>query len=73
MKNLEDSSLRISVENTADALISAGGGPYILTDDKAPVELLGIRVIDGLIQTEADYYKRIMETDGIRGLTERLL
>ena len=46
---------------------------FILTDDKAPVELLGIQVIDGLIQTEAAYYKKILQENGIRGLAEQLL
>lgn len=70
---LADGALRISVENTADALIPAGGGSRILTDDKAPVELLGIRVIDGLIQNEADYYKKVLKEEGFDGLAERLL
>ncbi len=45
-------------------------GNYILTDDKAPVELLGMRVIDELIVEEAAYYKNILRTQGIKGLLE---
>ena len=45
-------------------------GNYILTDDKAPVELLGMRVIDELIEDEAAYYKEIFRTQGIKGLLE---
>ncbi len=33
------------------------GGALILTDDKAPVELLGMRVIDEMIMEELSYYK----------------
>ena len=33
------------------------GGDHILTDDKAPVELLGMRVLDELIEGELNYYK----------------
>ena len=72
-KRLNDAQLRNSMEDTADALRTEKGGCYILTDDKAPVELLGIQVIDGLIRTESDYYRKILKEEGIRGLTEQLL
>ncbi len=45
-------------------------GSHILTDDKAPVELLGIQVIDELIEDEVVYYKDLLETQGIKGLLE---
>lgn len=45
-------------------------GTYILTDDKAPVELLGMQVIDELIKDEVAYYKDIYERDGIKGLID---
>ena len=47
-------------------------GPYLLTDDKAPVELLGMRVIDDLIRSEVDYYKQIFRERGLEGLLEYL-
>ena len=40
----------------------------IMTDDKAPVELLGMKVIDELIQDEVRYYRDIYEREGIKGL-----
>lgn len=43
-------------------------GDYLLTDDKAPVELLGMRVIDALIEEEIDYYKAVFKKEGIQGL-----
>lgn len=43
-------------------------GSYVLTDDKAPVELLGMQVIDELIKDEVSYYKDIYKKDGIKGL-----
>lgn len=45
-------------------------GEYVMTDSKAPVELLGMRVIDALIQDEVKYYKDIYEKEGIHGLLE---
>lgn len=47
-------------------------GDLILTDDKAPVELLGINVIDTLINEEVSYYKNIYKEKGIKGLLEYL-
>lgn len=46
-------------------------GNYVLTDDKAPVEVLGMRVIDSLIQEEVKYYRDIYEREGIRGLLDQ--
>ena len=43
-----------------------------MTDDKAPVELLGMRVIDQVIQEEVAYYKDIYQEKGIRGLLDEL-
>lgn len=43
-------------------------GSYIMTDDKAPVELLGMEVIDDLIGDEVTYYKNLYETEGLQGL-----
>ena len=43
-------------------------GPLLLTDDKAPVELLGMKVIDELIAGNLRYYQGILERDGIAGL-----
>ncbi|MCH5252780.1 MAG: fused MFS/spermidine synthase [Lachnospiraceae bacterium] len=48
-------------------------GDYRMTDDKAPVELLGIQVIDELIQAEVSYYRGIYEREGLSGLLEELV
>ncbi len=40
----------------------------ILTDDKAPVELLGMRAIDKIISEELEYYKKKFKEEGISGL-----
>lgn len=47
-------------------------GEYLLTDDKAPVELLGMSVIDGLIRDEIGYYKEIFKEQGISGLLNQM-
>ncbi|MDD5828401.1 MAG: fused MFS/spermidine synthase [Lachnospira sp.] len=47
-------------------------GSYILTDDKAPVELLGMQVIDEMSKDEVTYYKEIYKQEGIKGLLNSL-
>ena len=47
-------------------------GDRILTDDKAPVELLSMKAIDGIIQDEVSYYKDIYEREGLDGLIDEL-
>lgn len=47
-------------------------GDYVMTDDKAPVELLGMRAIDGIIKDEVEYYKQIYKEGGISRLLEEL-
>ncbi|MBR6358539.1 MAG: fused MFS/spermidine synthase [Lachnospiraceae bacterium] len=44
----------------------------VMTDDKAPVELLGMKAIDGIIADEVGYYKKIYETEGIKGVIDML-
>ena len=54
-------------------MVEAGMEAYhdsglLFTDDKAPVELMGMRVIDSLIMDELDYYKDVFRREGIPGL-----
>ena len=48
------------------------GGDYRLTDDKAPVELLGMRVIDSLIRDEIGIYKDSFKKEGLKGLLKAM-
>ena len=65
---LEEGNLQAMMERTAGNLVRYEAGDYILTDDRAPVELLGMQVIDELIGDEVAYYKEIYEAEGIEGL-----
>ena len=47
-------------------------GNHILTDDKAPVEVLGMKVIDELIKGEVTYYKKVYKEQGLQGLINSL-
>ncbi len=49
------------------------GGSLILTDDKAPVELLGMSVMDEMIGSELQYFKDVVDRQGFSGLIRTLL
>ena len=55
-----------------EGLTAYEAGPYQMTDDNAPVELLGMQVIDDLSGGEVEYYKDIYEEEGIGGLLREL-
>jgi spermidine synthase len=67
---LENASLKELMNNVEHELVPYTSKGRILTDDKAPVELLGMQVIDDLIQDELVYYKKAFAEKGIRGLIE---
>ena len=48
------------------------GGDLILTDDKAPVELLGMRVVDELISEQLAYYKKMFKGKSIKEMIDML-
>ena len=68
----EDSNgdLLAMMDTVKGQLVSYEAGNLILTDDKAPVELLSMKVIDELIKDEVTYYKGIYEEKGFQGLLE---
>lgn len=70
--SLADPQLKSMMEHVQDTLEVCEKGDLILTDDKAPVELLGMRVIDGIIRDEIGYYKAIFKEKGISGLLNEL-
>lgn len=65
---LSDDALQALIAEASERLIPYEAGGRLLTDDKAPVELLGMEVIDTLIQNELGYYKERFQQDGISGI-----
>ncbi len=65
---LYDGELKNLMGEVSDKLVKYEAGNKILTDDKAPVELLGMDVIDDMISEELSYYKERFKEDGIEGL-----
>ena len=64
---LQDMMLRVSA-----LLKPYEAEDHILTDDKAPVEVLGMRMIDTLIRDEIGYFKDVFEREGLSGLLKSL-
>ena len=58
------------VSGRFDTVVTPDADAMILTDDKAPVELLGMRAIDELIAQQAGPYRDILRTKGVQGLLE---
>ncbi len=61
------------MESARENMIAYQAGGYLMTDDKAPVELLGMRVIDDLIGDEVDYYRNLYDREGVDGLLQTFL
>ena len=68
VNRLGDPALKKMLLETGERLVPYEGGGRILTDDRAPVELLGMRAIDEIIEEELVYYKDQFERYGISGL-----
>lgn len=74
-KNLEledEEDLKSMMSHVNDVAVAYEGKGHIMTDDKAPVELLGMRQIDSIIKKEVAYYKAIYKEKGLQGLIEAL-
>ncbi len=67
-----DDSLTYQLGKVMSGMTAYEGTGLIFTDDKAPVELLGMEVIDTLINDEIGYYKEIYQKEGLSGLIESL-
>lgn len=67
-----DRNLAQMMQKVSERMSAYQAGNYLMTDDKAPVELLGMQVIDELIRDEVDYYRTIYDKQGIQGLLNSL-
>ncbi len=66
--SLPDEPLQTLLLREAGNLSVYEGGSHILTDDKAPVELLGMKVLDEMITEELAWYREIYKEEGLMGL-----
>lgn len=58
------------IDGVQSSLEKYNPGNNILTDDRAPVELLSMKAIDAIIADEVSYYKEIYENEGLQGLLD---
>ncbi len=64
----ENESLKAMMDRVKQTALFYDAGTNVMTDDKAPVELLGMKQIDLIIKDEVAYYKEIYNSQGISGL-----
>ena len=64
----ENESLRAMMDKVKNTVLFYEAGTNVMTDDKAPVELLGMRQIDLIIKDEVAYYKTVYKNHGLSGL-----
>lgn len=68
----DDGSLVYMMNYVQNQLAEYVPGTHLMTDDKAPVELLGMKEIDLIIQSEVEYYLGIYREQGLKALLENL-
>ena len=70
MEGIQAPELSAHMERVQSSLQSCAAGEHILTDDRAPVEVLGMRAIDGLIQSALQHYQTVFREEGFSGLLQ---
>ena len=68
-----DYSFKWHLRNVCDRLETVEPNEYLLTDDKAPVELLGMRVLDDMIIEDLEYYRSKLRGKSIKQIIDELL
>lgn len=72
LSSCQDPELKSLMEDVSGRMCDYEQGKNLFTDDKAPVELMGMRAIDSLIGDELGYYKEIFHREGIRGFLKEI-
>ena len=72
ISGIKDADLRFMMNKVRDNSIAYNAGKLIMTDDNAPVELLGMKVIDKIIRDEVAYCKEIFDENGVQGVIDAL-
>ena len=73
LERIPDGDLKALLQKVSGNLERYHSSGLLLTDDKAPVELLSMRAIDQIINDELVYYKQLFREKGIRGILNELL
>lgn len=70
---IQDNTLYAFIRNVSDSLEKVENEGYIFTDDKAPVELLGMSVLDEMISDELANIKQLIKGKSIKDLYNMLI
>ena len=70
---LKGAELRSFLKQIPGRTTEYKGGEHILTDDHAPVEVLGMRAIDQIIEKELAVYKELYHEQGLQGVLDSIL
>ncbi|HOO28335.1 MAG TPA: fused MFS/spermidine synthase, partial [Lachnospiraceae bacterium] len=73
LANLQEPDLKKFLAGIGPSITVYEKGEHILTDDKAPVELLGMQVIDSIIEDEVGYYKEKFREGDLDSLLKEVL
>lgn len=65
---ISDPEIQALMDQISSGLTRYHARGHVMTDDNAPVELLGMRMIDKLIKSEVSYYKDIYRKEGLEGI-----
>ena len=69
---LNDKNLSRLMIHIAQTWTTPELGEKVLTDDRAPVEMLSMRALDKIIQIHLEHYKEIYRRDGLEGLLKSI-
>ena len=70
---LKGANLRAFLKQIPGKTLAYEGGDHILTDDHAPVEVLGMRAIDQIIEEELAAHKQLYHDQGLQGVLDNIL
>ena len=70
--NVSNKELASFMKKIATGLTPYESSGNILTDDKAGVELLGMKAIDAIISEQLTYYRSVFKDEGLTGLLNSL-
>ncbi|RIA75755.1 spermine/spermidine synthase [Anaeroplasma bactoclasticum] len=73
LTKVENIDLKNHLTFIKDNLVYVEDKPYILTDDKAPVELLGMDVLDDMIFDELEYYRGKLKGKSISEIIDMVM
>jgi hypothetical protein len=73
IKGIADTKLKLVINTVYRNMEEVTTSNYILTDDKAPVEVLGMQVLDEIIVEELSYIKQTIKGKSLKELLDMVL